>query len=313
MGLKYWLVRSKLCDEPDSGRLGINFIGTHIPMLAWSFESLRHSIVAAGITCAALEQEDQDTQQTQMRALTHENKAISSILSKSTPVQATTLVAMMFFFTCLWSGKFDVGMSHLRHSLKLARTELKTETIFDATLLAFVELLSVCVPRVLQDETVLNILADEKDVSKQQQVRLCYVLCHFGGAVQWMEDAIRRAKLLRSERLAQQVRKTLEANLEPVRELLRRWSKRRRLGQTQMAELMEEHRVLTESPYAVPIATYNKFLTKDGSFDADLFTAQMKLTLRSLMLFAAGNDVVMRKEAVTIIKMGMMLQRSYKV
>lgn len=311
MGLKYWLVRSKLCDEPESGRLGINFIGTQIPMLAWSFESLRHSIIAAGITCAALEQENLDAQETQTRALTHENKAISSILSKSTPVQATTLVAMMFFFTSIWSGKFDVGMSHLRHSLKLARTQLRTEAIFDVTLLAFLELITTCVPRVMQDGRVLKLLADDKDINKQQELRLHYALYHFEAAAQWMIDAIRRAKTLGSDSPARQVRKILEGNLEPVKELLRRWSKNKGQGNTRLAELMKEHQVLTESPYAGPIATYNQFLIRDG-FDADFFTAQMKLALRSMMLFAAGTDVKMRKDAVAVIKLGMQMQRSCK-
>lgn len=310
MGLKYWLVRSKLCEDSDRSKPGMDFLGTHVPTLAWSYESLRNAVVSAGIVCSALERDDPDPELPRIQALKYENKAIASVLAETSSVQATSLVALMFFLTNIWTGKFDAGMSHLKHGLKLARSQLKQEVAFDRMLLAFLEIIYHCQPEALQNDVVLGVLSDHENLTRQQELRASYVLWHLEATIQWMDDAIRRTKTLRADQEAQLVRKVLEIYIGPMRDLVRRWWYKK-LDKMRMSELMMRHRALTESPYAKPMASYNKFLTRDGNFNFDLFQVEMKLTLRVMMLFAAGPDVGMRKDALAIIKMSMKAQRAY--
>ena len=318
MGLKYWLARATLCDDPDAARTTpTDFIGTQIPCVAWSNASLRHAIVDAGITCASLEQSvDRQELDSQICALQHSNRAIRGLVRDPVQTSTTALVAFVFYFTEIWSGRWDAAVGHLRHAVKLVvakekeREAVMKGTDFDNAVCKFIKLVCVCVPRALQSEEVLSVLADV-DPRKQVELRLAYVLYHLERVDRWFEDAIERVELRNKEDSAKRVAMLLEVNRRQVCEICRLWRQRRRVPLLDVLDSKLRIDVLKDSPYERPMACFDLFLVKAADFSVFALEAQLKLTLRTLMIFAAGSDLAMRKDAVGVIRLGGKLKQTW--
>ena len=317
MGLKYWLARATLCDDPDASKATpVDFIGTQIPCVAWSNASLRHAIVAAGITCASLEQSvDRQELDSQICALQHSNRAIRGLVRDPVQTSTTALVAFVFYFTEIWSGRWDAAVEHLRYAVRFVvakekeREAVMKGTDFDNAVCKFIKLVCVCVPRALQSEEVLSVLADV-DPRKQVELRLAYVLYHFERVDRWFEDANERVELMNKEDSAKRVAMLLEVNRRQVWEICRLWRQRRT---SSLNFLYSKPRidVLKDSPYERPMVCFDLFLVKAADFSVFALETQLKLTLRTLMIFAAGSDLAMRKDAVGVIRLGAKLKQAW--
>ena len=317
IGLKYWLARATLCDESDApNEAPVDFIGTQIPCVAWSNTSLRHAIVAAGITCASLEQSvDREELGSQICALQHSNRAIQGLVRDHMQTSTTALVAFVFYFTEIWSGRWDAAVGHLRHAVRLVVVKEKESeavmkrTEFDIAVCRFIKLVCVCVPRALQSEEVLSVLSDV-DSRKQVDLRLAYVLYHFERVDRWFEDAIERVEQMDKEESAKRVAVLLEVNRRQVWEICRLW-RRRRVALVDVLHSKLRIDVLKDSPYERPMSCFDLFLVKGADFSVFALESQLKLTLRTLMIFAAGSDIVMRKDTVGVIRLGAKLKQTW--